>query len=325
MADDMLSKVSGWQYQPYSADNALLDPAAELGDGVSINGLYSGIFSRSTHFSSLMEAEISAPTDEEIEHEHTSAVESASDRAYSRLVKAVNSRISQTANLIQLEVNARTAADHEINSQLSIQSGQISAKVSKSGGDSSSFGWSLDDSSWTLQSGNRNVLRADSTGLHIEGEITAKSGTIGGFTISDYFINYGGMTWESTASNGIYIGTSGIKLGSGFEVDTSGNLTANNLNANNAVFSGTLKVGDGYISANDLRGGAASAVANGGFWSGGAGYGYNFDSMKNGGSYSFPINASSFRYQGRQLTPQTISIVDYFGNVRTFSGVLMYV
>lgn len=246
MADNMLAKIQGWQYQPYSASGALLDPSAELGDGVNINGTYGGIFSRDTNFTSLMRSEISAPTNEEIEHEQTSAVESATDRAYSRLVKAVNTRITQNATLISLEAEARTASDEEINSQLNIQAGQIEARVTKEGGSKSTFGWKLTDSSWELYSGNGTVLKATSSGLEVTGKITASSGKIGGFDITSSYINYGGLTWGSSASSGIYIGTSGIQLGSNVKISSSGYMELN----------GNIKLNGTDISAQNLRTGA---------------------------------------------------------------------
>lgn len=251
MANNMLAQIQGWAYQPYSADGALLDPAAELGDGISVNDIYGGLFHKTLNFGSLMSADIGAPKSEEIEHEYTGNVESTQDRAFSRLIKAVNSRITQNAGLIQLEAEARNAGDEAINSQLSIQAGQINAKVSKSGGSSSSFGWTLTDSSWELKSNNRTVLRADSSGLHIEGEITAKSGTIGGFDIQSNYISYGGMTWSGSASNGIYIGASGIKLGQNFKVDTGGNVT----------IAGSLTVAGERISASNLYSGAYGGLS----------------------------------------------------------------
>lgn len=247
MANNMLAQIQGWAYQPYSADGALLDPAAELGDGISVNDIYGGLFHKTLNFGSLMSADIGAPKSEEIEHEYTGNVESTQDRAFSRLIKAVNTRITQNAGLIQLEAEARNAADEAINSQLSVQAGQIAARVSKSGGSSSSFGWTLTDSSWELKSNNRTVLRADSSGLHIEGEITAKSGTIGGFDIMSTYLSYGGMTWSGSASSGIYIGTSGIKLGQYFKVDTMGNLTANRITANGGTIGG-IDIGSYGIS-----------------------------------------------------------------------------
>ena len=43
MADAVLEQIQGYQYRAYSADEADIDPAAELGDGVTAGGLYSVI------------------------------------------------------------------------------------------------------------------------------------------------------------------------------------------------------------------------------------------------------------------------------------------
>ena len=41
MANSILASVSGKTYQPYTATDALLDPAAEIGDDVTIGGAFS--------------------------------------------------------------------------------------------------------------------------------------------------------------------------------------------------------------------------------------------------------------------------------------------
>ena len=147
MADNILADIQGYQYQPMSAESALLNPAAEMGDGVTVNGVYSGIFVRATQFGRLMASDISAPTDEEIEHEF--AVESPSERQYTRFVAQTRAMLKITNLAIEAEVSARTAADTAINATLSIQATQIAAKVSKqSPSGQTSFGWNLTDSSW---------------------------------------------------------------------------------------------------------------------------------------------------------------------------------
>lgn len=61
-----------------------------------------------------------------------------------------------------------------------------------------------------------------------DGDVTAKRGTIGGFTITATSL-YNGMTsFNDTTHNGVYIGTDGIALGKGnFQVTPSGALYAN--------------------------------------------------------------------------------------------------
>lgn len=228
MADNILASVRGFQYQPYKAESALLNPAAEMGDGVTIHGIYSGIYSRQTNFGALMLSDISAPQEEEIEHEFT--LESTTNREYTRFTSQVRAMLKVQADAIVAEVTARTEADEDIESQLSIQASEISAKVSKVGGNSSSFGWTLTDSSWSVYANSSEILRATSTGLEVKGIIKATEGWIGGengFRIDSNKIYKNISVYGGSQSTGVYIGTDGIQLGKGFKVDSGGNLTAN--------------------------------------------------------------------------------------------------
>lgn len=69
MADKILASIYGRRYQPYEAVRAVIDPAAELGDGVIANGVYSVLARQDTTFDALMVSDIAAPADEEIDHE----------------------------------------------------------------------------------------------------------------------------------------------------------------------------------------------------------------------------------------------------------------
>lgn len=266
MANKILADIQGYQYQPLSADNALLDPAAEMGDGVTVNGVYSGIFVRATQFGRLMASDVSAPTDEEIEHEF--AIESASDRQYTRFVQQTRAMLKITNMAIEAEVEARETADSAINATLAIHASDIQARVTKqSPSGQSSFGWNLTDSEWTVFSGNTSntILRASSSGLEIKGTVTATSGEIGGFTIGATSIYSNGMSSMSSGqSTGVHLGTDGIKLGQNFSVDTAGNVSANNI-----TLTGTLNIGGYGISAYTLRQGAYDGYN----WSSGGGYG----------------------------------------------------
>lgn len=359
-AQNILNSLTstGFQYQPYTASGSLLNPAAELGDGVTINGLYSGIYKLSRNYDALMSAEIAAPQDEEVDHEYP--YEPKQDRVYKREIgeaKAqikinqdsieaevlrassaegtLSSRITQTANSITAEVTRATNAEGTLSSRISQNATSISAKVSKSGGSSSSFGWTLTDSSWALSSGGSTVFKATSSGIEVKGKITATSGYIGdsssGFTIKATSI-YNGMGSLNSGANGIYIGTDGIALGGGkFKVTSSGAISAANM-----TLTGTLNIGGQTITAAALRSGAQSAYnnsgtwngtsstvnSNGGYWSGGGFAGVKFNNMANN-TGAYPINASSFRVNGTQYSPRDITISDSFGT-RTFRGVLMY-
>lgn len=212
MADSILVDIKGYRYHPYAADGAYLDPAAEIGDGVTVNGIYSGIYTMDAVFGRSFLADISAPSDEEIDHEYP--------------------YIPQQERTIRRKFA-------QVESEFKVQQGMISAKVSKTGGDSESFGWELDEKSWTLKSKGKDVLKAYEGGVEITGTIFAKGGSIGGFEISSDYLSYNKQTWMGTNTLGAYIGINGIQLGKNFRVDMAGNLYAES-----GEFSGTVKAGN---------------------------------------------------------------------------------
>lgn len=307
MADNILADIQGYQYQPMSAESALLNPAAEIGDGVTVNGVYSGIFVRATQFGRLMASDISAPTDEEIEHEF--AVESPSERQYTRFVQQTRAMLKITNLAIEAEVSARTAADTAINATLSVQATQIAAKVSKqSPSGQTSFGWNLTDTSWTVFSGNTSnvVLRATSSGLEVKGTITATSGTIGGFTIGSTSIFSNGMSdMYSGQTYGVHVGTDGIKLGQNFKVWTNGNVEANNM-----TLTGDLTVGGYPISAYALRQGAID------------GYNWNnqYQSAYGGTAADYAIAGASGGYSFKNATNSSSGSYPYFFRCTNFQA-----
>lgn len=70
-ADILLSTISDYRYQPFTASKVYLDPAAELGDGVTIGGTSAVLCSQEISLGSLTASTISAPEDEELDHEYT--------------------------------------------------------------------------------------------------------------------------------------------------------------------------------------------------------------------------------------------------------------
>lgn len=84
VAQRILSLLEGYKFKPFKASGAILDPAAEIGDAVSVNGVYSVLADIETTFSPLMTANISAPEDGSIDHEYP--YESPTDRAITRSI-----------------------------------------------------------------------------------------------------------------------------------------------------------------------------------------------------------------------------------------------
>ena len=244
-ANAILNRLRGFQYQPYTATSVHVDPAAELGDGISVGGVYSGIYSQNIHFGRLLTADMSAPSEEVLDHEYP--YKSSTVRRIERL-------------------------RHDVSSELLIQADQIAAKVSQTGGDAKSFGWTLTEEGFILASGSSEVFRADETGVSVTGKITATSGFIGngsaGFTIGSKAIYNGVLSMTDTAHFGRDLGTDGIVLGKGaFKVDSQGNLTATSGTFSGYVKAGKIQYGGdsgtlsgGAITAQTISGGSGGAI-----------------------------------------------------------------
>ena len=103
MANNLLSSLGGYAYQPATATDALIDPAAELGDAVTIGGIYTVLAQMDTTFDSLMTADIGAPGQEEIESEYPYVSQQQSD--INRQIAQTRSEISKTSEEIGLRVD----------------------------------------------------------------------------------------------------------------------------------------------------------------------------------------------------------------------------
>lgn len=208
MANNLLNSLQGYQYQPFEALTAIIDPAAELGDGVTVNGVYGGIFKLVIRSGALHAADVSSPQDEEIDHEY------------------------QFTPASERKIERRFA---DMQSELSVQASEIAAKVNETGGNSS-FGWSLTSSGFRLNSNGSNVMTVDSSGLTVNGNgnftgtIQAKNIKYGG---SDGTLSGSGITSRSIGTARL---TSGINTSLGnadYAADVfAGAVTARYMKAN---------------------------------------------------------------------------------------------
>lgn len=103
MANNLLNELGGYAYQPMQASDALMDPAAELGDAVTIGGVYTILASADTTFDQLMAADIGAPGQEEIESEYPYTSRQQTEQQ--RQLAQVRSEISKNASEISLRVD----------------------------------------------------------------------------------------------------------------------------------------------------------------------------------------------------------------------------
>ena len=293
MADNILQSLTGYQYQPSDVTGALLDPAAEMGDAINARGTYFGMYARERTFGRLMKADVSAPYDQEINHEYQ--FESPQERQFKRQID-------------------------DVKASLIIANDRIDASVSQTGGASSSFGWSLTSNAHKWYANGQEVMSITASGLTVKGNVQATTGKIGGFNISASAIWNNISSFGGSQSSGVYLGTNGIQLGQAFRVDSSGNVTATRLTVD------TLYIGGSAVSAATLNAranngnSAYSTVSNNGAaWTYGANNGNSakqtWDNAQNtsrGISYlrvnSLLQVAGNLSFGGSSITRQYITV-----------------
>lgn len=219
IADNVLSSIVGFEYQPFSAQNALLNPAAELGDGVSVGGVYSVLASCDTNFNAMCASNISAPSDEEIDHEyHYTSPEKRMERRVSGMTSELrvmsdriegvvedvnenNSKITQTVSQLQTAVNGKID-ETKAQSLITQTVDKISLEVS-SGSGGSSFVLKSDGVAISSQTVDMHV-----NALNVDGEIRADSinlstANISG-TLSAAYIDVDSITVKNANIESLY-------------------------------------------------------------------------------------------------------------------------
>lgn len=147
MVNALLQKMKGYQYQAYEAGAANIDPAAELGDGVNVGGLYSPISRISDDGRGY--AGISSPGELEMEDEYPSG--GYITQEFNRKLAETRSSITKTSEEILLKVEGIdgrvTSLSTSIDGIRSEVSGKIDGKNAQSMIDQSLKGITMSASS----------------------------------------------------------------------------------------------------------------------------------------------------------------------------------
>lgn len=206
MADAILAQVKGYQYQMFDADDAALDPSAELGDGVTAGSLYS-VISRLDDDGSGYSG-ISAPGESELEDEYPAS--GPMTQAFNRKIAQTNSRITKTAEEIRLEV---TNEMEGLSSSIDIKLDGITQQVTGLNGQMANIQLRVDGVSQMVTGlgGSVSTLEQTVSGLSfsvssVSGEVGSLKYTIDGLTVTD--------ASGTTKINGSSIETSTLRVNS---------------------------------------------------------------------------------------------------------------
>ena len=111
MVNALLQAMKGYQYQAYEAGAANIDPAAELGDGVTVGGIYSPLSKLSDGGRGY--AGISSPGELEMEDEYPSG--GYITQEFNRKIAETRSTITKTSEEINLKVEGIDGRVSDIN------------------------------------------------------------------------------------------------------------------------------------------------------------------------------------------------------------------
>lgn len=124
MADNILAALKGKTYTGFEASAAPLGLEAELGDGVTVNGLYSVLAYQNTTFGPGHMSNIAAPGDDEPEEEYKYVP--AKQREETRRLGKVRSYITKTASQIQAMVEEEITG---LSSSITVELQSITSQV----------------------------------------------------------------------------------------------------------------------------------------------------------------------------------------------------
>lgn len=122
-------KLRSVSYQPFEADKALSDPAAEIGDSVTAGGKTGIIMSIETDLTPLMASDLSAPMDEELGHEFK--YEPKTVREFKRESAYTRARLTVNQDEIRAEVIRATNSETTLSASISIQADRITSEVAR--------------------------------------------------------------------------------------------------------------------------------------------------------------------------------------------------
>lgn len=253
MADSILEAIENVEYQPFTGSEALVDPAAEIGDAVTVGGVYSVLAQKEITNGKLTTMQISAPSTDEIEDEYP--YQSRQMRQQQREIAQTRSAITKTANSIDLKV------EEAVNDL----AGQISLQVTN-GTDSSTLSMTIGETTITSPEIKFSSVGEISMSVTNGGTSSTLSLTIGGTTITSPAIEFSGLvTIESLKEDGSTT-IDGSRI-------TTGTISAERLNLSGALtfddFDETSKTNlnnaAGAASTATSALGGVKALANGTF------------------------------------------------------------
>lgn len=220
MANNILAALSSYTYTPAMAQDAILDPAAEIGDGLTMGGVYTVLAQSTLTFDGLMTSDAGAPGQAEQESEYKYQSPVISDINWQ--LAETRSLISKTSEEILLQVENELKG---LSSSFSVQLQQIQSQVTGLDGQVSSITQKVDNITLSVSNGSTS---------------SSISLSVGGVTVSSQTIQMNGLvTFTGLANGTTTIDGACIKTGT---IEAS-RIDTDSLYVNAANITGSLTIG----------------------------------------------------------------------------------
>ena len=220
MANSILASLSGYQYQPAQATDALMDPAAEFGDAITVDGVYTVIADMGITFDALMTSDVGAPGQEEIESEYPYLSQQTTEA--NRKLAETRSLISKTSEEIKLEVENEI---NQLSASITVQLDNINSQITGLNGQVAEIDLKVDNITLSVTNGSTS---------------SSISLSVGGVVVSSQNITMSGLVTYTGLANGTTTINGGcIKTGT---IDAD-RIDTDELYVNAANITGTLRIG----------------------------------------------------------------------------------
>lgn len=209
MASNLLTQMNGKRYKGFNAEKAIISPLAEMGDSVTVNGVYSMLAYKNTVFGVRHTSQISAPGENEVEHEYSS--DGYVTREFNRQLAKVRSSITKTAENIELKIEG-------VNGNVSTLSqtvGGLATRVESAEGNLTTLTQTATSLTTRVESAEGSITTVQQTASGLSSTVTDLSGkytslkqTVDGFdftglvTFTDLENELNGYATESGLQNG---------------------------------------------------------------------------------------------------------------------------
>ena len=220
MANNLLATLQGYSYQGLEANGAKVSPIAELGDGITVNGLYTQLAYQNIRFSAGEVMDVAAPGSDETLHEYKT--EGETTKQFTHQIAETRSLISKTSEEILLKVENELEG---LSSSFSVQLQQIQSQVTGLNGQVSSITQKVDNITLSVSNGSTS---------------SSISLSVGGVTVSSQTIQMNGLvTFTGLANGTTTIDGACIKTGT---IEAS-RIDTDSLYVNAANITGSLTIG----------------------------------------------------------------------------------